>query len=283
MRYIYLTAFLFSAACGFAEPFYNYTHAIVRELSEGFLSSLKQEEPDSPIDIELAKSQHNAYVSTLQKLLQNTIVLEGSEAYPDCNFIEDTAIVAKDKAVICRMGAQSRRGEEILIHETLKNLGLACYPMDEPVKLDGGDVLYTGKHLFVGISKRTNISAFDALSEIFSKDMDVIAIPVSGALHLKSSVSLLDENTLVIADNASGRAIQKWMDAQASYQFVAVPDPVASNVLRIKDTLIIQSGYPASEAILKLEAESRGLKVIALNMSELIKADGALTCGSLLF
>ena len=265
--------------------FSSYQCALVRDLSDSFESSLKLNPPLIPIDLNLAKQQHENYIDLLEKLVPKVIRLEADSNHPDCNFIEDTAIIVDNVAVISRMGALERRGEEIAVAHTLKGLGIKnVIHLQSPGEMDGGDILYTGKHLFVGLSKRTNEFALNKLKEIFQDKIEVIGIPVIEGLHLKSVLSFFDSQTLIIADTPAGRKIQSNIEVSTNgdYMFVAVPDSIASNVLRIGSTLIIQEGYSASETILQDLCNQKFVTLVKINLSELIKADGALTCGSLL-
>lgn len=269
-----------------ATDFSFYQGALVRELPDSFIDSLKLNPPASPINLRLAKEQHENYIATLQKLLPKVIRLEADPNHPDCNFIEDTAIIVNDIAVISRMGAFERRGEEVPVANAIKELGIKnIVQIQSPGTMDGGDVLYTGRHLFVGLSKRTNECALDQLKEIFKDKLDVIGIPVSEGLHLKSLISFFDSETLIIANTPAAMQIQSCIEASINgeYVFISVPESIASNVLRIRSSLIIQEGFSASENILQNLCDRKFVTLIKINMSELIKADGALTCGCLLF
>lgn len=284
MRFLFCAAFLISfMQCLSADNSYRF--ALVRELSNSFENSLKINPPKVPIDIAAARQQHAAYIELLQHLGPTVIVLPGDDHHPDCNFIEDTAIVVGDVAVISIMGAVERQGEEVVIEPALRQLGLTeIYALKKPATMDGGDILYTGRHLFVGISKRTNLAAYEQLKALFKGCVEVVAIPVTEGLHLKSVITAFDEKTLIVADTNAGQTVQKTIDAKlgSAYRFAAVPDSIASNVVRISETLIVQEGFPASEQILQKLCDENNIQLVTLNMSELIKADGALTCGSLL-
>ena len=221
----------------------------------------------------------------LKKLVPEVIRLKADPNHPDCNFIEDTAIIVDGIAVISIMGALERRGEEVPVAHTLEQLGLNIIHLQSPATMDGGDILYTGKHLFVGLSARTNESALKQLKEIFVGKTEVIGIPVNEGLHLKSVVSFFDAETLIVSATHAGKEVQNKIDryTHSSYTFVSTPDSVASNVLRIGSALIVQEGYPKSEKILRDLCDQKRVNMVKINMSELIKADGALTCGSLLF
>jgi dimethylargininase len=265
-------------------PFYRC--ALVRDLSDAFEDSLKLNPPPTPIDLKLARQQHENYINLLMNLVPEVIRLEADSNHPDCNFIEDTAIIVGDIAVISRMGAYERRGEEVPVALALNELGLKnVLHLQSPGTMDGGDILYTGKHLFVGLSKRTNEYALNQLKEIFQGKTEVIGIPVSEGLHLKSVISFFDAKTLIVAATSAGMKIQNTIEFSTNghYTFVFVPESIASNVLRIGSSLIVQEGFSVSEAILQNLCDQKFVNLIKINMSELIKADGALTCGSLLF
>jgi len=279
---ILLSSYTFAAD---HEAFYlNYQYALVRDLSDAFENSLKLHPPDSPIDLNLAKKQHQHYIETLKVLIPHVIEIASDPSHPDCNFIEDTALIANELAVISRMGAKERQGEEIPIASVLNELKVEITHLKAPGTMDGGDLLYTGRHLFVGLSRRTNEDALKQLKNLYEPFLEVVAVPVVEGLHLKSVITLFDEDTLIVADSFAGREVIKSIQSNASsYTFILVPDTVASNVLRIGNTLIMQDGFSESEAILKKLCEKKNVTLRKLNMSELIKAYGALTCGSLLF
>ncbi|HSW85974.1 MAG TPA: arginine deiminase family protein [Rhabdochlamydiaceae bacterium] len=282
---IYPSLCCFGQTTSYADsPFYRC--ALVRDLSDSFEDSLKLNPPPIPIDLNLARQQHESYINLLEKLVPEVIRLEADPNHPDCNFIEDTAIIVSDIAIISRMGAFERRGEEVPVAHSLKELGIKnMIHLQSPGTMDGGDILYTGKHLFVGLSKRTNEYALNQLKEIFQGKTEVIGIPVVEGLHLKSVISFFDSETLIVAATHAGMKIQDSIELSTNgdYMFVSVPESTASNALRIGSTLIVQEGFSASEAILQNLCDQKLVTLIKINMSELIKADGALTCGSLLF
>jgi dimethylargininase len=151
----------------------------------------------------------------------------------------------------------------------------------EPATLDGGDVLQMAGKIFVGLSKRTNAEAVRQLEELFPAR--VVPLPVAAGLHLKSVLSALDDHTLLVArDPAAREMAASILAALPEAQALELPDAVAANVVRVGDTVLIQDGFPESEAILLKAAQERQLQLKKLKMSELIKADGALTCCSLL-
>ncbi len=263
--------------------------ALVRGLPRSFAQALSQEKPIEPIQLELALLQHELYTKTLADCVDELIEIEADEAHPDCCFVEDTVIVVEHKAIITRIGAPSRQAESQRVRATLESLQkthpyLTLHSLEAPAQLDGGDVLQIGGKVFVGLSKRSNQAAVEQLARILPGR--VFAIPVTHGLHLKSLLSAVDAETLLVADSPAGHAmaaeIVKAFGSQPP-RCLYVPDAVAANVLRVGSTLIIQEGFPRSEKMLAELAEEKGLQLRKLTMSELIKADGALTCCSVLF
>ncbi len=264
-----------------------HTHCLVRKLPDSFEKCLKQSPAPVPASTQLAKDQHEAYVQALNTLVPNVISIEPDENHPDCCFIEDTAIVVGDTVVICRMGALERRGEEIQVRSEFQRLGVKnLFEIETPGMLDGGDVLFTGRDLIVGISKRTNRDAVDQLEKIFEGKVPVYGIPVIEGLHLKSIISAFDSQTLIVGASRAGAYIaedlQRHPGLKERYSLIFVPDPIASNVLRVGSSLFVQDGFPASESILQSLCDKHQVSMKKLNMSELIKADGAMTCCSIL-
>lgn len=258
----------------------------MRDLPNSFVDALKQQAPDTPIDLALAKTQHQAYVTALKDLGLRVIEVAADESLPDCCFVEDTAVVIGGRAAINNLGAKERQGEEKQINKTLKELGIETFPIEAPGTVDGGDVLFTGKHLIIGLSKRTNAEGARQLGQIFS-DVPSFALSVTEGLHLKSVLSAFDSETLLFGECAAAKGIEAELRRKTgngmSYEIIYLPDPVGANVLSIGDFVVIQDGFPRSEVILKKLAEGKNKTLIKLQMSEFIKADGALTCCSLLF
>ncbi|KAJ3160601.1 N(G),N(G)-dimethylarginine dimethylaminohydrolase 1 [Geranomyces michiganensis] len=265
----------------------------------------------APINLELARAQHQKYVATIRRFVPVVELPFIGEEHPDAIFVEDTVLVAKGLAIITRPGADSRRKEvesmaECLRARTTKDTAVtataagdftgidAITPIEAPGTVDGGDCCFTGRHVFVGLSKRTNQAAIDQLaSALRSRGIPVIAIPITDThiLHLKCVVSVLAADTLVVSDSAEGKMVRERVEAvDASYQFVVVPDVVAANVLAIRGSgdnlaaLIVQDRFPESQKALRAAMRARGEedKIIDLDMSEIIKGDGALTCMSVL-
>jgi dimethylargininase len=228
-----------------------------------------------PIDLARAQEQHHAYEKLLEKLGANVVSLLAEPELPDSMFVEDPAIVLDELAVILPLGTETRRREAASLAQALSRFRKLEY-VTLPGTLEGGDVLRIGRKLFVGLTKRSNAEGIRQLAAILAPhDYEVLAVPVTGCLHLKSAVTSLGRNTLL--------ANRPWFDttAFAGYEWIDV-DPAeqhAANALALGDTIIFPASFPRTRA----RIEARGFHVTALDISELQKAESGLTCSSLLF
>lgn len=263
-------------------------YALVRGLSNSFAHALSMEAPEEAIDVERAKAQHAHYTRCLAEHVAELLELPAEEQYPDCCFIEDTVIVVGSTAILTRIGAPTRLGETASVAAALRRLQereprLSLRELSPPALLDGGDVLQMGEKVFVGLSQRTNQAALEQLEALLPGR--VRAVPVAKGLHLKSLLSAVDDETLLLAEDLAARAMgDAILEALPPHaRCVVVPDQKAANVLRVGNHLFMQEGFPQSEVLLKALAEEKGLALHTLCMSELMKADGALTCCSVLF
>eukprot|EP00752_Nemacystus_decipiens_P005765 g5214.t1 len=249
------------------------------------------------IDWALASKQHTGYVDALSKIVDSVETLPALEAHPDCPFVEDTVVYARGIAVTLRQGHESRRGEVDSVREALASRpALKCVQlkhMEDPgAQCDGGDVLFTGRHMFVGISDRTNEAGAAALAKAFGASLPVIPVPVTGALHLKSLVSLLRPGVLLFAKNDAGMEAVARMAAevgQSAYKAIGVPDQTSANVVSVIHKgewrgALIQGGRcdESRWLIRKCFTEKEQARVLEVDYSEMIKPDAALTCCSVL-
>jgi len=250
-----------------------YSQAITRKPCKNFGAGITSSNLGKP-DYLLMLQQHHTYVDTLNNLGLQVTELEALDDYPDAHFVEDTAVVVPEIAIIARPGAKSRRGEEITVEDVL-----AKYKNIEKIKapgtVDGGDVLITGKKVYIGISERTNQEGANQLSEILKKfGYDSTYISVNKGLHLKSDVNYIGKNTALMKDSFDTQ------DFKSYNKIIVKPEEsYAANSLLVNDTLIIPKGF-ADTKLRLLEAE---FDVIELDMSESQKMDGGLTCLSLRF
>jgi dimethylargininase len=252
----------------------GFTHAVTRKPGPNFADGITTADLGRP-DYNLVLAQQAAYVATLQQLGLTVIELEPLPDHPDAYFVEDTAVIVPEVAVIANMGAPARQGEEQAMAPVLANYR-ELIRIDPPGTFDGGDVLIVEKHCMIGISERTNESGARQLGEALATyGYRWDAIPVGAGLHFKSSVNYVGENTLLI-DNAFADH-----PAFAGYDKLVIdPDEVyAANTLWINGHLLTPAGFPKTKQALA----ALGLPLIELDTSELRKMDGGLTCLSLRF
>lgn len=228
-----------------------------------------------PIDLDRAIAQHAEYAALLRSLGLEVVELPADPAFPDCCFVEDVAVVLDEVALLTRPGAASRQGEVAAVEAALARYR-PIETTPSPATLEGGDVLRVGRTLFVGRSARTNDAGSARLAAVAEPlGYRVVPVPVTGCLHLKSAVTALDQERLLV-----NRA---WLDPGPLRGFeledVAPEEPGAANVLRVAGLVIAHPGFPRTlERIAAL-----GYVVRPLDVSEFLKAEAALTCKSLLF
>ena len=254
-----------------AEP----AHALTRGIPDSFNAATVETTPEVPIDVELARRQHRAYVEALSSLGLTVILLPPDNSHPDCCFVEDCVLYAEGVALIANLGAPSRRGEQRAVAAALKPYA-RLETMGEAATLDGGDCLRVGRRIFVGQSKRTNAKGLERVREVFEPmGQEVVPVPVVGSLHLKCCCSKLREDAVLLADGTLPPETFRGL------RVVTVPreEAYAANCLTVKGTALIARGYPETERAIR----RAGMETIALDNSEIRKADGSLTCSSVLF
>lgn len=277
-----------------------YRLAIARELPNNFQDAVAEHHApadptgrtstETPLCLGRARQQHANYVAALRHILP-VLELPPLENQPDCCFVEDAVVAIDERAVVNRMGHLSRRGEVDSIKAILEQLGMDIVDMREKsnkATCDGGDVLFTGRHLFVGLSNRTNREGAQVLSNSFSH-IEAIVVPrtmMQGGqvLHLKSAVTHMDECTLVAPTGSAGDQVIEAMRAeQLGYQTIRLPDVLACNLVSCNGKLLVQDTkcYESRQS-LKNAAKQRHMEMIYVDTSELAKKDAALTCCSVL-
>lgn len=249
--------------------------AITRKLS----SSLERCElsylPRVPIDMRLAVEQHQAYEDTLASLGCRVHSLAAEPQLPDSVFVEDVAIVLDELAVITRPGAQSRRRETDSAASALAEFR-ECVNIQAPATLDGGDVLRLGRTLYVGASGRSNAEGIAQLSRLLLPyGYRIETVPLHGCLHLKSAVTQVAPDCLLV--NPDRVDARHFPDMRILT--VAASEPQAANALMLGGVLI----YPESVPRTREKLETHGIRIRRINMSETEKAEGGLTCCSLIF
>lgn len=266
----------------------QYSLAIARDVPNSFSNALTKfatTSADNPISLVNAKHQKDQYLQKLRHFVP-TLCLPALDDYADSVFVEDTVVAIGKKAVITNPGHPSRRGEVDTIRDILLRLGYEVIDMRdyESAICDGGDVLNTGRHLFVGLSERTNKDAVDVLANAF-RDMGVIAIGFEGeALHLKSIVTHMDESTLLAPIGPLGDDVLRSMNAESlGYTSIRLPSMLACNVIAVNGGILAQDGgCDESKKLLLTAAKERNLDIDFIDYSEFAKCDGALTCCSVL-
>lgn len=226
----------------------------------------------------LARAQHAAYADALRAAGVEVHFVDADEAWADCVFIEDPAVVAPPRALIGRLTAH-RAGEPGPVEAALRRWHQTV-PLPDGARLEGGDVLHVEDTTYVGITERTNEAGAEALREFLRPaGRRVVSVPVTDYFHLKTAVTYLGNGTLVAVRDCPG------IDGFAADEviFVDEAEPVAANCLRVNGDLLVVAGNPRTEARLRAFGERHGVRVVPLQISEFQKGDGSLTCLSLLW
>jgi dimethylargininase len=237
-------------------------------LEEGLLTHLDR----LPVDPDLAKRQWLGYVAALQAEGWELFEVESADGCPDAVFVEDTAVVYGDLAVITRPGADQRKPETTGTEGALSGLGYRTLRIEPPGTLDGGDVLKHGGTVWVGLGGRTNQAGLNQLrAHLEPLGATVIGVPVTKVLHLKSAVTALPDGTVIGYD--------PLVDDPAAFPaYLSVPEePGAHVVLLDGSTVLMSTSAPRTRELF----ESRGLRVVAVDISEYEKLEGCVTCLSI--
>ena len=247
-------------------------HAIVRKPTRNAGDGLTSANLGTP-DVERMHAQHASYVRILESLGIRVMVLEGDDAYPDGCFVEDTAVVTTQVAVLTRPGARSRRGEVDSI-EPLLAPHRALERIVAPGTVDGGDVLVTGERALIGLSARTNEAGAGQLREILTaRGLHCLTISAGEGLHLKSSINILGADRLLVT-----REFSQCAELGDFERIVVPPDEAyAGNTLWINGRAIVPAGFPATRSLI----DSIDVETIEADVSEFRKMDGGLTCLSI--
>ena len=216
-----------------------FRYALTRQPGPDFAQGITTSQLGAP-DYTRMLAQHAAYEDALRSLGLEIIQLDALVGYPDAYFVEDAAVVLPELAVITRPGASARQGEEKSIAQSLAAYRTLA-AIQPPGTLEGGDVFLVGKHLYIGISDRTNQSGAKQLAELAAPHgYQATFIPVGAGLHLKSSVNPISEDTLLVTQEFASR------EEVASFKKIIL-DPeeeYAANTLRVNEHLITPSRLP---------------------------------------
>ncbi len=229
-----------------------------------------------PVDYDKAIAQHVAYVAALRDLGLDVTVLPADNDFPDSTFVEDVALCTPQFAVVTNPGAPSRNGEKTAMREVLSGLFEHVDAIETPGTVDAGDILMVGSHFYIGLSRRTNHAGADQMISILERyGQSASKVAISEMLHLKSGLSYLENNNLLIASEFTDH-----VEFRKFNQIRVEPDEqYSANCLWINGSVLVPDGYPVTHSRIR----ALGYFAIALEMSEFQKIDGGLSCLSLRF
>lgn len=257
----------------------KFTRAIVRLPADNFSDGISSATGGGNPDLSAALAQHRQYCAALRDCGLTLTSLAADVRYPDSTFIEDTAVLAGEAAILTRPGAATRLGEAAITLPTLRNYFPAIRQIDPPGTLDGGDVCEVDGKFVIGHSERTNPEGIRQLTGYLAEfGHESIVIDIRGCrslLHLKSGLSYVGEELFIVGPDAP------FTEALAGNDFIIVQpeEAYAANCVRINDRVLLPAGFPK----LTEDLIARGIAVLALPMSEFRKMDGGLSCLSLRF
>jgi dimethylargininase len=263
-----------SATRGDATPPKHARVAVTRQISSAMTRCELTHLQRTVIDVALAREQHHAYEQALRRLDCRIESLPEQAELPDSVFVEDAAVVLEEVAVVTRPGAPARRAETASIAAVLENYR-ELVRIESPGTLDGGDVLRVGRVLYVGISSRSNVSGIEQLATLLQPfGCRVLPVAVQGCLHLKSAVTQVTEDALLI----NSRYVERRHFPGMSFIEVHAEEPSGANALMVGADVIYPSSHPRTADMLR----RHGVRVHTVEMSETEKAEGGVTCCSLL-
>lgn len=248
--------------------------AITREISRSIEHCELTYLDRAPIDLVRARAQHEQYLNALRGIGLDVLSLPEEPDLPDSVFVEDTAIVLNEVAVLTNPGADSRKPEVASVERALAP-HRKLLRIESPATLDGGDVLTVGKRIYVGLTLRSNAAAVEQLRTLLNPfGYSVVGVPVKNCLHLKTGVTQVAEKTLLINPNMIGK------DSFPGYDFIEVDpsEPEAANALLINETII----YPSAYVRTRQRLQRLGQPIVTVEADELAKAEGGVTCCSLI-
>jgi len=255
-----------------------FKHAIVRIPASNFAAGLTTASLGAP-HFDQVLAQHARYCEALAECGLTNTTLDADLRQPDSTFVEDTAVITPRGVVLTRPGAESREGEVEVIRPALARFFPSTLAIEAPGTLDGGDICEAEEHFFIGLSQRTNeegarqLAAHLARLGYTSSTIDVRGM--TSILHLKSGISYIGDNTLVVMEEMAGNEVFRAFDLVQ----VCVEESYSANCVRVNERVLVASGFPRFTA----ELRARGFNPLVLDMSEFQKMDGGLSCLSLRF
>ena len=252
-----------------------FKHAIIRKVSTNFQNGLSSSQLGKPI-YKKALLQHTNYSNALEKCGLKILSLKADERFPDSTFVEDTAVINEDLAIITNLGAPSRRGEEVEIKKVLEKFYDDVESIEKPGTLEGGDVLRIEENYFVGLSQRTNKKGALQLKEILKiYGYSCSLVKLNKVLHLKTGIAYIGDGNLIV----SGEFINNPVFQDFNVIKVDKDESYATNCIRVNDYILLVKGCEK----LKGSISRLGYNVLELEMTEFRKMDGGLSCLSLRF
>ena len=248
-------------------------YAIVRPVPDSYAHCVRTIVEE--IDVGLAKRQHAEYCKVLQEVGLKLVWIKGDNALPDSCFVEDTAVVFGEKAIICNMKIESRREEVAEVAKMLEKLKETRY-VKPPAIIDGGDVLKIEEKVFVGLSTRTNLYAVHQLRKILgNSSLEIVPVEIRNMLHLKSACTYLGNSYVILSKGHFNTEILR------DYEKIVVPrgEEYAADCLVINGTVLMAKGYPKTKRLI----EKQGFFAKELEVAEFRKGAGALTCLSIIW
>lgn len=250
------------------------TVAVTRKISPRFNECEITHIDRTPIDLDIARTQHANYVQALLSAGCQVVELPEEANLPDSVFVEDTAFILPEVIVITRPGADSRKPETESIIKALASYK-KLIQVTEPASVDGGDVLILGKNIYIGLSLRSNQAAVDQIQGLLKEyGYTVTGVEMHDCLHLKTALTRVDDQTVLINPNWVDTSPFKelnWIEVDAS-------EPFAANCLPVNGSVIYPTSFPKTAQKLV----SHGCKIVPIEVDELAKAEGAVTCCSLI-
>jgi dimethylargininase len=253
----------------------KYSHAIVRKPCTELVNGITKANLGKP-DYYKALEQHGRYVDALKECGLEVMVLDSDNQYPDSTFVEDVALCTSKFAVVTNPGAPSRNGEKHGMSITLKEFFKNIEEINSSGTLDAGDVMMAGDIFYIGISERTNNDGAEQLINILKKyNMSGVKVPLNTMLHLKTGLSYLENNNLLI----SGEFVNNPLFGNFKKIIVDEKEAYAANSLWINGKVLVPTGFPETKA----KIENAFYTTIEVDVSEFQKLDGGLSCLSLRF
>lgn len=221
------------------------------------------------VDVELAVRQWNDYVDVFREHGWSVIELDPLDEHPDGVFVEDVLVMYGRTAIITWPGTMSRRGEVDGLDARLAALGYDVARIRPPGTLDGGDVMKIGTTVYVGLGGRTNQAGIEQLRDIVAPlGADVIAVPTTRVLHLKSAVTALPDGTVI--------GYEPVVDDPSTFDpFLAVPEEPGAHVVDLGDGHVLMTGRTEASAAL---IRRRGFEPVICDIGEFEKLEGCVTC-----